>query len=351
MKKKVLAVAFALLAAVLYALNVPLSKVLSQNVSATMMAALLYLGAGIGLFIYGGISKLVVKGKKDAPLTKKDLPFVILMVVLDIAAPILLMFGLRLTTASNAALLNNFEIVATTVIALVVFKEVVSKKLWIAILIITVSGIILTFEGEGSFTFNEGSLLILGACICWGFENNCTRKISNKSVTDIVVIKGIFSGLGSLVVAFAVGETFPQIQYVIYALLLGFVAYGLSIKFYITAQKDLGAAKTSAYYSVAPFVGVLFGVLFLSEVPKLNFYIALALMIIATIIMVYDSLTVEHKHVHEHTHTHEHRHGDLVHTHEHTHQHCHVHTHKKENDEHEHNQKKLSEHNHTHATL
>ena len=349
MKKKVLAVVFALAAAALYALNIPLSKVLSQNVSATMTAALLYLGAGVGLFLYGCISKLVVKGKKEKPLTKKDLPFVILMVVLDIAAPILLMFGLRLTTASNAALLNNFEIVATTVIALVIFKETVSKKLWVAIFIITLSGIILTFEGEGSLVFNEGSLLILGACVCWGFENNCTRKISNKSVTDIVVIKGVFSGLGSLVVAFLVGESFPQMQYVAYTMLLGFVAYGLSIKFYITAQKDLGAAKTSAYYSVAPFIGIVFGVVFLSETPKLNFYIALALMIVATVIMVYDSFTLEHKHAHMHTHTHEHRHGDLVHTHEHTHEHSHFHTHKTENDGHLHNHKNIKEHNHTHA--
>ena len=349
MKKKVLAVVFALAAAALYALNIPLSKVLSQNVSATMTAALLYLGAGVGLFLYGCISKLVVKGKKEKPLTKKDLPFVILMVVLDIAAPILLMFGLRLTTASNAALLNNFEIVATTVIALVIFKETVSKKLWVAIFIITLSGIILTFEGEGSLVFNEGSLLILGACVCWGFENNCTRKISNKSVTDIVVIKGVFSGLGSLVVAFLVGESFPQMQYVAYTMLLGFVAYGLSIKFYITAQKDLGAAKTSAYYSVAPIIGIVFGVVILSETPKLNFYIALALMIVATVIMVYDSFTLEHKHAHMHTHTHEHRHGDLVHTHEHTHEHSHFHTHKTENDGHLHNHKNIKEHNHTHA--
>ena len=112
MKKKAFAVIFAILAAMLYALNIPLSKILSNNVSATMLAAFLYLGAGVGLFIYGIISKAVKKSKNDAPITKKDMPFVILMVVLDILAPILLMVGLRLTTASNAALLNNFEIVA-----------------------------------------------------------------------------------------------------------------------------------------------------------------------------------------------------------------------------------------------
>ena len=211
MKKKIVFTLYACLAAILYALNIPFSKLLLGYAGAVMTASFLYLGAGVGLFVYGIIAKLFKAEEKKEKLNKKDLPFVIAMVVLDIAAPILLMIGVSLTTASSASLLNNFEIVATTLIALLLFKEKVSFKLWIAILLVTISGIVLSLNGLESFTFNGGSLLVLGACVCWGFENNCTRKISNKSATEIVVIKGIFSGLGSLAVAFIVKESLPNI--------------------------------------------------------------------------------------------------------------------------------------------
>ena len=118
----------------------------------------------------------------------------------------------------------------------------------------TVASVILTFEGTGSFEFNIGSLFVFGACLCWGIENNCTRMISNKSSIEIVVIKGTFSGLSSLIVALTIGESIPSVLWIMCVLLLGFVAYGLSIYFYVMAQKDLGAAKTSAYYSIAPFL-------------------------------------------------------------------------------------------------
>ena len=212
------------------------------------------------------------------------------MVVLDIIAPILLMFGITKTTSANVSLLNNFEIVATSIIALFIFKEVISKKLWFAISLVTIATTILSFEGNGAFVFNTGSLLVLGACICWGFENNCTKMISNKSSVEIVTIKGCFSGLGSLIVALILGESIPELKWILVTLLLGFVSYGLSINFYIRAQKYLGAAKTSAYYSIAPFLGVAFSMVLLRELPSIQFYIALIIMIISTVLMVKDTL-------------------------------------------------------------
>ena len=142
--------------------------------------------------------------------TKKELPYTIAMVVLDIIAPILLMFGIKSSNAANVSLINNFEIVATSLIALCVFKEVISKRLWIAIALVIVASVILSFEGAGAFEFNTGSLFVFGACLCWGIENNCTRMISNKSSIEIVVIKGTFSGLGSPVVALTIGQDFPS---------------------------------------------------------------------------------------------------------------------------------------------
>lgn len=305
MKTKKIATIFAVLAAALYAINIPLSKLLLEHVPPTMMAAFLYLGAGGGLMLYGLCEKRFGKGKPQKRLTKKELPYTVAMVILDIAAPILLMLGIARTNSGNASLLNNFEIVVTSIIALVVFKEVISKRLWSAIVLVTVASAILSFEGGNAFVFNEGSLLVLGACCCWGMENNCTKMISNKSSVEIVTIKGCFSGLGSLITALLLGETLPEWKWLIVVLVLGFVSYGLSIHFYIQAQKHLGAAKTSAYYSIAPFLGVAFSMLLLGERPDLRFYIALIIMVISTVLMVKDTIELQHTHEHEHTHSHE----------------------------------------------
>ena len=268
----------AVLAAALYALNSPLSKLLLKNVSSSMMAGLLYLGAGIGLVIVRLVQKGTGIARREKALARADLPYTVAMVVLDIAAPLSLMAGLTMTTAANASLLNNFEIVATSLIALVIFKENISGRLWAAISLVTLASIILSVEDAGSFRFSFGSLFVLLACVCWGFENNCTRKISDKDPLEIVVIKGFGSGIGSLVIAFAIGDRLPQLRYILCALLLGFVAYGLSIFFYIYAQRTLGAAKTSAYYAVAPFIGVLLSLLILQEAPRPSFWIALIIM-------------------------------------------------------------------------
>ena len=346
MKTKNLATAYAILAAALYAINIPLSKLLLTKVEPTMMAAFLYLGAGVGLFFYGLVTG---QQKKQESLTKKQLPYVIGMVVLDIAAPILLMLGLERTNAANASLLNNFEIVATSLIAFFLFREALSKRLTIAIGLVTVASIALSFEGMDSFRFNAGSALVLGAACCWGLENNCTRMLSNCSSVQITTIKGVFSGLGSLVIALILRERFPGIWWILAVLVLGFVAYGLSIHFYIRAQKDLGAAKTSAYYSIAPFLGVIFGILLLSERPGLGFYVGLLVMVAATVLLVKDTITLQHTHQHKHTHTHEHSHGDLTHTHAHDHVHDHTHIHGTDESAHGHQHDTLEDHDHTHG--
>ena len=317
--KKPRAILFAFLAAAFYAINVPLSKLLLSQVSPTMMAALLYLGAGLGI----GAVSFFGKGKKGEPLSRKDLPYVLGMILLDIAAPIFLMLGIRYGSPSNASLLGNFEIVATTVIALFVFREAVSRRLWAAIALITLSSILLSFEGTDSFRFSAGSLFVLLATVCWGFENNCTRNIASKSTYEIVVLKGVFSGLGSLGIALLRGEGFPAARYVGMALALGFVAYGLSIFLYVRAQSALGAAKTSAYYTVAPFIGAFLSFLFLKEKLTGMYLAALSVMVAGTILVVLDTLATRHEH--EHQHTFSHTHGGTTHTHTVTHSHAHDH--------------------------
>lgn len=273
-------IALAILAATLYAINSPLSKLLLEYVPPTLMAGLLYVGAGLGM----GLVAILRKAKRSDPqelrLTKSELPYTIAMIVLDIAAPICLLIGLNSTTAANASLLNNFEIPVTAIIALMIFKEKISPRLWIGIVLVTLSCALLSFEDISSLRFSAGSLFVLLACVCWGFENNCTRKISSKDPMQIVLLKGIFSGLGSIIIGLVIGERISVIWSIFAVLIVGFVAYGLSIYFYVYAQRLIGAARTSAYYAVAPFIGAVLSLAIFRDVPDYSFFIALAIMII-----------------------------------------------------------------------
>lgn len=273
-------ICLALFAAALYAINSPLSKLLLDYFPPTLMAGFLYIGAGVCMLALALLRKVRKTERTETKLTKRELPYIVAMILLDIAAPVCLLLGLKSTTAANASLLNNFEIVATAVIALVVFKEKINFRLWLGILFITISCMVLSFEDLSSLQFSYGSLLILLACVCWGFENNCTKKISSKDPLEIVLLKGIFSGLGSLLIGFIIGERITVLWSVFAVIGVGFVAYGLSIFFYVHAQRILGAARTSAYYAVSPFIGTLLSLVIFREIPHYTYFIALALMII-----------------------------------------------------------------------
>ena len=268
---------FAVLAAALYAINSPTSKLLLGYMPSTLMAGFLYIGAGIGMLPVALFRKCGTK-TVETKLTRKELPYTVAMILLDIAAPICLLLGLKSATAANASLLNNFEIVATAVIALVVFREKISVRLWFGILFVTLSCVLLSFEDVSGLRFSIGSLFILVACVCWGLENNCTRKISSKDPLQIVLLKGIFSGTGSLVIGLLAGERVRVLWSVFAVLGVGFVAYGLSIFFYVYAQRILGAARTSAYYAIAPFIGTFLSLLIFREMPPYTYFIALGLM-------------------------------------------------------------------------
>lgn len=252
------------------------------------------------------------------------------MILLDIAAPILLMLGLRGGEAASASLLGNFEIVATALFAPLLFRERVSRMLWAALGCITLSCAILSFQGAESLRFSAASLLVLGAACCWGLENNCTRRLSGKSAREIVILKGFFSGGGSLCLALLAGESLPPLGIALRAMGLGFVSYGLSIFFYVRAQRDLGAARTSAYYSVNPFVGSLLALILLREGLGPGYFAALPVMLLGVGLATADTLSQEHVHPHSHrrktadggertvTHTHPHRHfGGEGHRHPH----------------------------------
>jgi drug/metabolite transporter (DMT)-like permease len=345
------AVITAVFAAALYGISAPISKLLLRELPPTLMAALLYLGAGVGMLAVKYARRFRFQEQKEAKLTKQEMPYVIAMILLDIGAPILLMTGLLFTEPANVALLNNFEIVATASIALLLFKEAIGRRMWIAIGFISLSSIVLSLEGTRSLDFSIGSIFILLACCCWGFENNCTRMLSIKDPIQIVIIKGIGSGSGALIISIIIGQYSRHLPSILFALLVGFVAYGLSIYFYIKAQRVLGAARTSAYYATAPFIGVILSWIIFREGITLQFLIALVIMLLGS----YFAVSEVHNHPHVHdlmTHEHKHNHTDGHHTHNHNQEvigeHSHVHTH--ETIRHNHAHTPDTHHSHTHHT-
>lgn len=281
-KTKNSAVLFAFIAATFYALSTPFSKLLLTNLDGTILAGLLYLGAGIGMLAILLVYKAFNLDASEISLGKSELKYIIAMVLLDIAAPIFLMAGLSMSSAANVSLLNNFEIVTTTMVASLVFHEKISKSLGIGIALVTLSTMILSFQSEGSLSFSIGSVFVLLACLSWGLENNCTRMLSSKDPKQIVVIKGFGSGLGALGIGLFIGKSLPEPKLLIAALVLGFIAYGFSVYLYVLAQRSLGASKTSAFYAVAPFIGAAASIVVFRELPGLNFWIALAVLAVGT---------------------------------------------------------------------
>lgn len=280
----------ALLAAALYAINAPFSKLLLDDLPPTFMAGFLYLGAGLGMGVICLLRRVRHTGSREDALTRRELPYTIAMILLDIAAPIFLMGGLASISASSASLLNNFEIVATAVIACAIFKEKISPSLWAGILLITVSCLLLSVQDLRHLDFSWGALWVLLAAVCWGVENNCTRKLSSKDPMEIVLLKGIFSGLGACAVAYIVGERIQHWTYIPAAMGVGMVAYGFSIFVYVHAQRRIGAARTSAYYAIAPFLGTALSLLILHESPSLTYFFALAVMVLGAWLAARDAI-------------------------------------------------------------
>ena len=332
------AVPQAILAAACYGISVPFSKLLLETVPPVLLAALLYLGAGLGMAALR-LARSRGAARAEAGLSKKDLPYAALMIALDIAAPILLLLGLSQASAGSVSLLGNFEIAATAVIALLLFRESVGRRMWIAIAVVTLACALLSVEDAQSLSLSAGSLYVVLACVCWGLENNCTRMLSLKDPMQIVILKGFGSGCGSLIAALVLGQGSAPLLSAALALLLGFAAYGLSIYFYIRAQRHLGATRTSAYYAFAPFIGAALSAAMFGQPITLPYCLALLLMILGTV------LAVREKHAHAHWHErmeHEHRHSHADGHHGHTHpfevqgEHSHLHMHEALEHEHPH---------------
>ena len=342
----------ALLSAVLFGASTPLAKLLLGAVSPWMMAGLLYLGAGLGLAAIHAVRAMLRLPAAEAPLRRADLPWLGLVILSGgVAGPLLLMFGLAHAQAASASLLLNLEGLATMGIAWVAFRENADRRLLLGAFAILAGAAILSWQGRASLDLGAG--LIAGACLCWGVDNNLTRKLSSADPVQIAMLKGLVAGAVNVALALGAGGHFPAPGLLAAAGLVGFLGYGVSLVLFVLALRHLGTARTGAYFSLAPFVGAAIAVVFLGEPLSSRLLVSGALMGLGL------WLHLAERHAHEHAHEeleHEHRHShDEHHQHEHGEDappgepHSHRHRHKRLVHSHAHYPDLHHRHAHKHA--
>lgn len=320
-------VPLALGSAVLFGATPLLSKLLLREVHPLVLAGLLYLGAGLGLAVYRGLRRAT---DKEAPIGAPDLPWLALAIGAGgVIAPLLLMLGLTATTASSAALLLNLEGVATMVIAWVVYKENVDRRLLVGAFAILAGAFLLSWTGNG-IEIDGGALLIAGACLAWGLDNNFTRRISGGDPVVIAMAKGLVAGTVNLTLGLLAGASLPGALTMVAAALTGFFVIGVSLVAFILALRHLGTARTGAYYSLAPFLGAALSVAVLDDPLTIKLLFAGALMAIGLWLHLteqhdhehhHDAIEHEHSHVHDPHHRHAHE-GEVSEPHSHWHRHA-----------------------------
>ena len=326
----------ALLAAIFFGASAPIAKLLLGDIAPIFLAAFLYLGSGTGISLVK-LTQRMRSADFEAGIKRADVPWLVGAIISGgILAPIALTVSLQNTSASTASLLLNFEGVGTTLIALIFFKEAISRRAWIAILVITLASIFLSTDFKTGLGISPGALGIILACFLWGLDNNFTRNISGKDPLAIVAWKGLVAGTFSFTLAWFLGNPFPSLRTILGTLLLGFVSYGLSTMLFIRSLRGLGAARTSALYGTAPLAGVILSIFIFGELPSIFFILAAIMMIIGALLLINE----QHEHSHVHTalfHEHSHRHDDLAHSHDVVDGvHSHEHEHPAEEHEHDH---------------
>jgi drug/metabolite transporter (DMT)-like permease len=307
-------IALALLSAALFGASTPFAKLLLGAVDPWMMAGLLYLGAGLGLAAGHLFRRALELQPPEAPLRRPDLPWLALVILFGgVLGPLLLMLGLAASDAAGASLLLNLESLATMAIAWLVFRENVDRRLLLGAFAILGGAAWLSWHGRASF--QGGAVLIAAACLCWGIDNNLTRKLSSADPVQIAMLKGLVAGAVNLLLAVAGGARFPALGAVLAAGAIGLLGYGVSIALYVLSLRHLGAARTAAYFSLAPFLGAVLAVAMLGEPLSLRLLIGGGLMGFG--LWLHFAERHEHEHLHEAM-EHEHRHyHDEHHRHEH----------------------------------
>jgi drug/metabolite transporter (DMT)-like permease len=327
-------IAAALASAALFGASTPLAKLLLGELPPLLLAGLLYLGSGLGLAAW-----IALRGSRGAPIPRADWPWLAGAILAGgIAGPALLMYGLARTDAGAASLLLNLEAVLTAGIAWVVFRENVDRRVFLGMAAIVAGGVLLSWQQMPRTGGSAGALLVAAACLAWAVDNNLTRRVSGGDAATIACLKGLIAGAVNLGLAFAAGAALPGIFSIAAGAALGLAGYGVSLALFIVALRNVGTARTGAYFSVAPFFGAALAIALLGEEPTAAFWIAAALMAAGVWLHITERHAHEHvhepmEHTHEHVHDthHQHEHdfawdGREPHTHAHRHEHL-VHSH------------------------
>lgn len=306
---------YALGAAVLFGASTPAAKLLVGAVDPWMLAGLFYLGSGLGLSLWRGAT-MVLGHRPEAGLARGDLPWLGAAIFCGgVVGPILLMVGLIQVTASAASLLLTLEGVATALLAWFLFRENFDRRIFAGMVAIIAGAVVLAWQPSASLGGFLGPLAIVGACAAWGLDNNLTRKVSLADPVQIAMLKGLIAGPTSIALAFAHGAKLPEFSVAAMAGLVGFLGYGVSLVLFVLALRHLGAARTGAYFSTAPFLGAFFAIPVIGDAMNTQILLAGLLMGLG----VWLHLTERHEHEHEHEpmeHEHRHSHG-LHHRHRH----------------------------------
>jgi drug/metabolite transporter (DMT)-like permease len=318
----------ALLAAVLFGGATPFSSRLIGDASPQVLAGLLYLGSGLVL----GLSLIVLPARRQAPLTRRELPSLAGAVAFGgFLAPLLLLIGLRTTPAATASLLLNLEVVFTALVAWVAFHEGFNRQVGIGLGLILAGGVVASWSAQGGLGVTAGAVAVVGACACWAIDNNLTQQVSAKDPRQIAAVKGIVAGGANLGIGVSIGGSLPDTGPLLSAVAIGVVGYGVSLMLFITALRFLGSARTGAYFAVAPFVGVVVAIGVFGDQFNGRVVPAAVLMVAGVWLSITEHHehahihdTIEHSHVHTHDDEHAHSHADEMPPSE-PHVHAHVH--------------------------
>jgi drug/metabolite transporter (DMT)-like permease len=303
---------YALASAALFGLSAPLAKILLGGVSPWLLAGLLYLGSGLGLALVR-----LLWHSKETGIQKADLPWLAAAILSGgVAGPVLLLFGLARSSASEASLLLNLESALTLAMAWVIFKENVDRRLLLGAAAIVSGAVVLSWPRDPSLGLGWGPVLIAGACLAWAIDNNFTRKVSASDPMQIAMVKGLVAGAANVTIALALGASWPAGILVLESAVVGFLGYGISLTLFVLALRHLGTARTGAYYSLAPFIGAATAIALLGDPVTMSFVAGGILMAIG----LWLHLTERHLHLHEH----EPMEHDHLHTHDEHHQHRHA---------------------------
>lgn len=273
----------AVLSAFFMALNFPVSKLLLQKLPPVLSPGVSYLSAGFVIsLIYFFNRKNKKKNSKDEKITDKDIIYIVAMIIIDVLATVLFMVGIKRTTAANASLLSDFEVVAASLVALIFFKEIISARLWTGVIFVTVSSMLLTIENPSGLSFSAGSIFVLLSACLYGTENNITKKLAKKNPMLIIIIKEFGCGTACMVISLAIGERTNEWLYLVYAMIIGLFSYGLNSILFLMSQRELGATKSSTLLGTAPFIGTLLSLIVFQEIPGISLLMSAILMAIGT---------------------------------------------------------------------